>query len=99
MVKNPPSNAGDTGSIPGRGTQIPRAAEQLESPPLPQSPDALEPVLCSKRSPRATTRGSLSTAVKRPFTVKFYKSKKKMKHGRGKHDKGIFVITAQHFLL
>ena len=25
VVKNPPSNAGDTGSIPGRGTKIPHA--------------------------------------------------------------------------
>ena len=29
MVKNPPSNAGDVGSIPGRGTKISRAAEQV----------------------------------------------------------------------
>ena len=29
MVKNPPGNAGDTGSIPGWGTKIPRALEQL----------------------------------------------------------------------
>ena len=29
MVKNPPSNAGDTGSILGRGTRIPHAAGQL----------------------------------------------------------------------
>ena len=29
VVKNPPSNAGDTGSIPGRGTKIPHAAVQL----------------------------------------------------------------------
>ena len=30
MVKNPPCNAGgDAGSIPGRGTKIPCAAEQL----------------------------------------------------------------------
>ena len=29
MVKNPPSNAGDEGSIPGPGSQIPRAARQL----------------------------------------------------------------------
>ena len=28
MVKDPPSNAGDTGSIPGRGTKIPHAGEQ-----------------------------------------------------------------------
>ena len=29
VVKNPPSNAGDTGSIPGWGTKIPHAAGQL----------------------------------------------------------------------
>ena len=29
MVKNPPYNAGDTGSIPGQGTEIPHAAGQL----------------------------------------------------------------------
>ena len=28
MVKNPPYNGGDTGSIPGCGNKIPRAAEQ-----------------------------------------------------------------------
>ena len=28
-VKNPPSNAGDVGSIPGRGTKIPHATGQL----------------------------------------------------------------------
>ena len=29
MVKNLPSNAGDVGSIPGRGTKIPHVAGQL----------------------------------------------------------------------
>ena len=29
MVKNPPSNAGDAGSIPGQGTKIPYATGQL----------------------------------------------------------------------
>ena len=29
MVKNPPSNAGDAGSIPGWETKIPHVAEQL----------------------------------------------------------------------
>ena len=29
VVKNPPSSAGDLGSIPGRGTKIPHAAGQL----------------------------------------------------------------------
>ena len=28
VVKNPPSNAGDVDSIPGRGTKIPHAAGQ-----------------------------------------------------------------------
>ena len=29
MVKNPPSNAGNVGSISGQGTKIPHAAGQL----------------------------------------------------------------------
>ena len=29
VVKNPPSNAGDMGPVPGWGTEIPPAAEQL----------------------------------------------------------------------
>ena len=29
MVKNLPANAGDMGSIPGQGTKIPHAAEQM----------------------------------------------------------------------
>ena len=33
MVKNLPYNAGDTGSIPGRGTKIPHAAGQLSQRP------------------------------------------------------------------
>ena len=37
MVKNPPSNAGDAGSIPGWGTKIPHTVGQLR-------PCALEPV-------------------------------------------------------
>ena len=32
VVKNPPCNAGDVGSIPGQGTKIPYAAEQLSPP-------------------------------------------------------------------
>ena len=30
MVKNPPSNAGDVGLIPGQGTKIPHAVGQLD---------------------------------------------------------------------
>ena len=32
VVENPPSNAGDVGSIPGRGTKIPHAVGQLSLP-------------------------------------------------------------------
>ena len=32
VVKNPPSNAGDTSSIPGQGTKIPHATGQLSLP-------------------------------------------------------------------
>ena len=46
VVKNPPSNAGDAGSIPGWGTKSPHAIEQLslctptESHVLRLRPDA-----------------------------------------------------------
>ena len=42
VAKNLPANAGDTGSIPWPG-KIPCAAEQI-------SPQALELMLCNKRS-------------------------------------------------
>ena len=29
VVKTPPANAGDTGSVPGQGTKIPHATGQL----------------------------------------------------------------------
>ena len=29
VLKNPPCNAGDVGSIPGKGTKFPHVAEQL----------------------------------------------------------------------
>ena len=63
MVKNPPANAGDTGSSPGPGSsQMPRSNE-AHAPQLlslrsrarePQllKPACLEPVLHNKRSHR-----------------------------------------------
>ena len=56
MVKNPPSNAGDAGSIPHRGTKIPHATGQLRLHAA-----TTEPVHHNYRahvlfSPRATTR-------------------------------------------
>ena len=44
MVKTPPCNAGDVGSIPGQGTKIPRAMGQLNL-----HATTTEPVSCSER--------------------------------------------------
>ena len=50
VVKNPPYNAGDTGSIPGQRTKIPHAAGQL-------SPCATTRAHTPQRKiPRATTK-------------------------------------------
>ena len=56
MVKNPPSNAGDVGSMPGGGTKIPHAVGQL-------SPCA------TTTEPHATTRESLRATTKSPCTA------------------------------
>ena len=45
IVKNPPSNAGDAGSIPGQGTKIPHPSGQLN----PQT-TTTKPVCCSERT-------------------------------------------------
>ena len=50
VVKNPPANAGDMGSIPDLGTKIPHIVGQL-SPQL-LKPAPREPALCSKRNHR-----------------------------------------------
>ena len=50
MVKNPPANAEDTGSIPGPGTKIPHAVGQLSPCASTTEPESLEPVLRHKRS-------------------------------------------------
>ena len=56
MVKNPPSNAGDAGLIPGWETKIPHAAGHLSphaTTTEPTHPNYRAHVLCS---PCATTR-------------------------------------------
>ena len=45
VVKNPPSDAGDVGLIPGQGTKIPHALEKLS----PQA-STREPMCCKERS-------------------------------------------------
>jgi len=49
LVKNPPANAGDTGSMPGPGKFYMPQSNQAHMPQLPM-PASLEPVLHSKRS-------------------------------------------------
>ena len=44
MVKNPPCNAGNMGLIPGQGTKVPHAVEQLGT-----CATAAEPALCNSR--------------------------------------------------
>ena len=64
VVKNPPANAEDTGSIPGRGTKIPHAAGQLSPRATTTEPvcsGAHEPQL--ERSPRSAMK-SLRAATK-----------------------------------
>ena len=63
VVKNLPSNTGDSGSIPGRGTKIPHAAGQLrpratttESECSGALAPQLERILCTAtKIPRAAT--------------------------------------------
>ena len=57
VIKNLPSNAGDVGSIPGRGTKIPHTAGQLSPRAKTTEPGcsrAREPQL--ERSPCATMK-------------------------------------------
>ena len=61
VVKNPPSYAGDTGSVPGQETKIPHAAGQPSPcPTTPESAHSRAGVPQFKKSPH--------TARKTPFT-------------------------------
>ena len=55
MVKNPPSNAGDAGSIPGQGTKIPPAAWRLSPCATITEPRTLEPAPQPESLRAATT--------------------------------------------
>ena len=83
MVKNQPSIAGDTGSIPGQGTKSPHAMGQLS--PHAATTEPTRPVACApqlERSPHRTERSCvpqlrLNTAKKIKTTNKYLKKKKK----------------------
>ena len=53
MVKNQPFNAGDEGSIPGRGAKIPHAVGQLSPRPLEPVRHNLRACTLQLLSPRA----------------------------------------------
>ena len=56
VVKNPPSNAGDAGLIPGRGTKLPHATGQLS--PRAATTEHTRPGADTprERSPRTLTK-------------------------------------------
>ena len=56
VVRNLPPNAEDAGSIPGRGTKIPRASGQLSSEAQLESPRAANYRAHVLWSPGVTTR-------------------------------------------
>ena len=56
VVKNPPSNAGDTGLIPGRGTKIPHAMGQLSLRAVTTEPACSGARVPQLESPCATIR-------------------------------------------
>ena len=47
VAKNPPSNAGDAGFIPGQGTKIPRAKRKLSSRTATTEPVPKKMILCA----------------------------------------------------
>ena len=89
VVKNPPANAGDTGSIPGLGRSHMPWSNSAHEPQL-LKPTCLELVLLNKRShgnekptyrneeqpPLATTRESPHAAMKTQQSQKFFLIKK-----------------------
>ena len=54
MVKNLPSNAEDSSSIPGLGTKIPHASGQLNPHTATTEPAALEPTSRNQREAHAS---------------------------------------------
>ena len=58
MVKNPPSNARNTGSIPGQGTKIPHAAGQLSPCTTTTEPTHLNERACVPQTTEPTRSGT-----------------------------------------
>ena len=84
MVESLLSSAGLMCLVPSLRTKIPHALGQLENlyampretPALQlQSPHNLEPMLCKKRSQRATSKENLHATMKTQFSQKLEKKK------------------------
>ena len=70
MVKNPPSNAGDLGSIPGQGTETLRAMGQLSQQVATVEPRCSgAPSIATREKPMNCNGGSYMTRL-RPDTAK-----------------------------
>ena len=76
VVKNPPSNSGDVGTIPGQGTKIPHAVGQLslyatsielarlnERARMPQTTEPMHPGACVLQLERENTH---ATTIEKP---------------------------------
>ena len=81
VVKNPPANAGDTGSIPGPGrshmpwsnwAHVPQLLSLHSRARKPQllKQACLEPVLCNKSSPHSPQLERAHMQQRRPNTAK-----------------------------
>ena len=68
MVKNPPCNAGDTGSIPGLGRSHVPAGQLRDCGPVLLSPCTLEPVHQHKRS-HCDEKPGITTREEPPLTA------------------------------
>ena len=66
MVKNLPSNAGDTSSIPGRGTKIPHAAGQLNLHATATELTCLNERACVLQTTEPTRSGTRAPQLQSP---------------------------------
>ena len=66
VVKNPPSNAGGEGSIPGQGTKIPHATAQLSPRTATTEPTCSGAHVPQLERPHASTTEPVSSGVHVP---------------------------------
>ena len=64
MVKNPPSNAGVMGSIPGQGTKISHTTSNTPPHDTATEPTCSRAHACNERNLHATSRKRLHTEMK-----------------------------------